>query len=236
MDLSSRWDRFAGLFFLLFAIIAMPACQGLFGGASSGTVSAVNSKVDFGTAVVGSSKQITDIITNRTSSAVTLANAASSDASFRVTAPVLPFMLAAGQSATLSIEFAPKSEGNTAATIAILSTATNTNNAGSATEINVAVSGNAVAAGKLTVSPASLKFGNVRVGQNQMQSDTLSNPGATSVTISQGSVTSGAGKLGAAAIWELRWDIIATSLYEVIMDNELISDAHFKRNCTAPSC
>jgi len=30
------------------------------------------------------------------------------------------------------------------------------------------------------------------------------------------------GKLGAAAIWELRWDIIATSLYEVIMDNELI--------------
>ena len=192
MDLSSRWDRFAGLFFLLFAIIAMPACQGLFGGASSGTVSAVNSKVDFGTAVVGSSKRITDIITNRTSSAVTLANAASSDASFRVTAPVLPFMLAAGQSATLSIEFAPKSEGNTAATIAILSTATNTNNAGSATEINVAVSGNAVAAGKLTVSPASLKFGNVRVGQNQMQSATLSNPGATSVTISQGSVTSGA--------------------------------------------
>jgi HYDIN/CFA65/VesB-like, Ig-like domain/Abnormal spindle-like microcephaly-assoc'd, ASPM-SPD-2-Hydin len=192
MDLSSRWDRFAGLFFLLLTVIAMPGCQGLFGGASSGTVSAVNSKVDFGTAVVGSSKQITDIITNRTSSAVTLANAASSDASFRVTAPVLPFMLAAGQSATLTIEFAPKSEGNTVATIAILSTATNTNNAGSATEINVAVSGNAVAAGKLTVNPASLKFGNVRVGQNQMQSATLSNPGATSVTISQGSVTSGA--------------------------------------------
>jgi len=54
MDLSSRWDRCAGLFILLVAVVAMPGCQGLLGGSSSqsGTLSASSATLDFGTTVL----------------------------------------------------------------------------------------------------------------------------------------------------------------------------------------
>src|ERR1700677_2966353 len=46
--------------------------------------------------------------------------------------------------------------------------------------------------GDLTAAPASITFGNVQVGTSQSQTDTLSNTGSTSLTLSQATV-SGAG-------------------------------------------
>jgi hypothetical protein len=189
MDLSSRWDRSAALFSLLLAVATMAGCQALFGGGSStnnGSVSAVSANLNFGTAVVGSSKQLTDTLTNHSSAMVTISSAASSDPAFQLTQPAIPFNLAPGQSASLTIAFTPQSAGKPAGKISIKSTVPSTG------EIDVAVSGSAVAAGKLAVSPASLAFGSVRVGQSQAKAATLTNPGGTSVTISQDSVTSSA--------------------------------------------
>lgn len=189
MDLSSRWDRYATLFVLLLAVAAMSGCQGLFGGSSStqtGSFSAAATSLDFGTAVVGSSTQLTDSLTNRSSAPVTIASAVSSDPDFRVAQPAMPVTLSPGQSVSLSIAFAPQTAGKPAGKIAIKS------DVPSAAEIDVAVSGSAVAAGTLTVSPVSLAFGNVQVGQSQVKAAKLTNPGGTSVTISQDSVSSAA--------------------------------------------
>src|ERR1019366_8494269 len=62
----------------------------------------------------------------------------------------------------------------------------------SASTINVPLSGSAVTPGALSSSPSSLSFGSVTVGTNQTQSETVSNTGGTSVTIS-GITASGAG-------------------------------------------
>src|SRR4029077_5171483 len=59
-------------------------------------------------------------------------------------------------------------------------------------EIDVAVSGSAVPPGSLALSPASLAFGSVDVGQSVAKTATLTNSGSTSVTVSQDAANSAA--------------------------------------------
>jgi len=187
MDLSSRWDRFAGSFILLLAIIAMAGCQALpttNAAPPNGTFSAASTNLDFGTAVVGTTTEVTDTLTNGSADTVTVASASSSDASFQLMTPATPFTLSPGQSASLAIAFSPKATGKPAGKISV-----NTSGGG---KIDIAVSGSAVAPGQLAASPGSLTFGNVGVGQSAAKAVTLSNSGGTSVTVSQASVSSGA--------------------------------------------
>jgi hypothetical protein len=55
MDLSSRWDRFAGFFILLLVIIAMTGCLPLHTGNTTAQAAPFGpmATLDFGTAVVG---------------------------------------------------------------------------------------------------------------------------------------------------------------------------------------
>ena len=186
MDLSSRWDRFAGFFILLLAIGAMVGCLALQSNqsTSSGTVSVASTNLDLGTAVVGSTAQATDTLTNGSSDTVTIASVTSSNSSFQMMTPATPFMLAPGQTASLAIAFKPKSAGKPTGKISV-----STSGGGN---IDIAVSGNAVTAGTLSASPGSLTFGNVGVGQSAAKAVTLTNSGGTSVTVSQASVSSGA--------------------------------------------
>ena len=187
MDLSSRWDRFAGFFILLLAIAAMTGCLPLHTGntaAQSGTFSAASTTLDFGTAVVGTTTQVTDTLTNGSADMVTVSSASSSNASFQLMTPAPPFTLSPGQSATLAIAFSPKAKGKPAGNISV--------NTSGGDKIDIAVSGSAVAPGQLAASPGSLTFGSVGVGQSQAKAVTLSNSGGTSVTVSQASVSSGA--------------------------------------------
>jgi len=188
MDLNSRWDRCA-VVCLLLAVGAMVGCQGLLGGggsSQSGRLLASSSNLDFGTVVVGSSKTLTDTITNASAASVTISSSAASNADFRTTAPAFPLLLAPGQTASLTVAFTPHASGQPSAKVAVMS------NAGSGSEIDLMVSGSAVSAGKLVASPTTVSFGNVRVGQSQAQTATLTNPGGSSVTISQASSSSAA--------------------------------------------
>ena len=191
MDLSSRWDRFTGVFCILSALVVMAGCQAMSTGGSSippksGALVVVSANLDFGTAVVGSSRQLTDTLTNGTSAAVTISGANSSDPSFVVTGPATPFALAPGQSATITVTFTPRAAGKPAGGLSI------TSNAASGGVLRVALSGTAVAAGTLAVNPSALSFGNVGVGQSAAKTATLTNPGASSVTVSQASVSNAA--------------------------------------------
>jgi hypothetical protein len=93
--------------------------------------------------------------------------------------------LAAGQSQTFTISFSPQWTGNFSGTVQITSTAVNS-------PFNVLLNGTAVSPGALSANPASLNFGSVQVGNSQSLSETLTNTGGASVTISQ-VTASGAG-------------------------------------------
>lgn len=98
MDLSLRWDRFAGLFILFLSLFALMGCQAVNASAPipSGTLSAASTNLDFGTTVVGGTQQLTDALTNHSSETMTITSALSSSTAFQMSAPTVPFSLAPG--------------------------------------------------------------------------------------------------------------------------------------------
>jgi cytochrome c len=96
-----------------------------------------------------------------------------------------PLTLAAGQGANFNLVFAPQATGSGTGNIAILSNASNPT-------LNLPLSGTGVSAGSLSANPSSHSFGNVQIGSNSTLSETLTNSGGTSITISQATAT-GAG-------------------------------------------
>jgi Abnormal spindle-like microcephaly-assoc'd, ASPM-SPD-2-Hydin len=89
-----------------------------------------------------------------------------------------PFALGPNQSTSFTVTFAPQSSGSTTGTVTITSDASNPS-------LTIPLSGTGLAPGALGPSPTSLSFGSVTVGSNQSLSETLTNTGGTSVTISQ---------------------------------------------------
>jgi hypothetical protein len=187
MDLQSRWDRVAASFVIL-SLLATAGCQALFGGHSStpqtGLVQMASSSLAFGTVVIGSSQTLTDAITNSSAKSVTISAATASDTQFSITAPALPLTLAPGQNASLSVRFTPRAAGQPSGEISVVT------NAASSSKMALAVSGKAVMAGQISVSPSSVSFGNVQVGKSQSQTATLTNSGGSSVIISQAAASS----------------------------------------------
>jgi hypothetical protein len=86
-----------------------------------------------------------------------------------------PVTLAAGESVTFSVIFAPQSAGNASGNLVIASNASNRT-------LNIPLSGTGTTTGQLAVSPARLSLGNVEVGTSASVPATLSATGA-SVTV-----------------------------------------------------
>jgi hypothetical protein len=139
----------------------------------------------FSNVVVGSTQSATEVITNTGSSSISISSAAASGSGFSISGLAVPMALAAGQSQTFTISFSPQWTGNFSGTVQITSTAVNS-------PFNVLLNGTAVSPGALSANPASLNFGSVQVGNSQSLSETLTNTGGASVTISQ-VTASGAG-------------------------------------------
>ena len=190
MDLSSRWDRFAGVFCILLLIALTAGCQAVSAAEPNasyrrdGTLAVSSSNLDFGTAVVGTSKQMTDVVTNNSRRSMTIASVRSSDPQFAVSGPTMPVTLGPRQSATLTVTFTPQEAGTPFARLYITSSGENS--------VRVSLSGKAVRRGTLTVNPSSLSFGNVGVGQSAAMPASVTNSGGSSVTLSQASASNAA--------------------------------------------
>ena len=174
---------------LLLGLSFLAGCQGLSAGSSPkdtqpqvGTLSLANASLDFGSVVAGASKTLTVTATNSGSAAVTVDSATVSTANFSVTAPSFPTTIAAGQSATLSLAFTPNAVGSFTATVTIASNASDS-------AATISLSGLGIAAGQLASSPSTDAFGSVTVGNQQSISETVTNTGGTSVTISQAAIS-----------------------------------------------
>jgi hypothetical protein len=154
----------------------------LAGGAQTdGAIGANPSSLNFGSVQVGSNQTLSETMTNSGGSSLTVTQVNATGTGFSVSGLSLPLTLAAGQSQPFNVMFTPTSAGNSSGNLAIV-------NSSSVPTVNVALSGNGLAAGALTPSPSSLSFGNVQVGNNHQLSETLTNSGGVDVNISQATV------------------------------------------------
>jgi Protein of unknown function (DUF1573)/Abnormal spindle-like microcephaly-assoc'd, ASPM-SPD-2-Hydin len=147
-------------------------------GVSNGQLVLNQTSESFGNVTVGSQSSQTVTLTNNTASGVTISQAVVSGSGFSLSGLSTPLALNAGANATFSIVFAPLSAGSVSGNLAITSNAVDP-------ALSMTLSGAGVAPGAMGASPTSLEFGTVQVGNNQVLSETITNTGGSSVTISQ---------------------------------------------------
>jgi Cep192 domain 4/Abnormal spindle-like microcephaly-assoc'd, ASPM-SPD-2-Hydin len=181
VDLSLRCARTALVALLLFAVGVMVGCQGMFAGGTAskavpGALTVIPSNINFGSVQVGSSQTRSAAITNTGGTSVTVTNESAPAAGFSVAGLTLPFVLAPGQSSAFTVTFAPQASGNVSASLAFL---------GDTATLSLPLAGSGLMTAGLTANPSSVSFGNVPIGNTQVQTITLTNGGSTSVTISQ---------------------------------------------------
>lgn len=164
----------------------LSGCGGLQGGQSgTGTVGVGNANLDFGQVIIGSSKTLSDTITNSNSSSVTVNSLQGLGTDFQISGVKFPLLLVAGETVSFSVQFIPKTPGSPTVNLTF-------QDSNSQTLTSLSAKGEAVAIGQLAPSPAQISFGNVKVGSNQTSSVTLSNSGGIDLNVTQATL-SGAG-------------------------------------------
>jgi hypothetical protein len=151
-------------------------------GSTPGALAASTPSLSFGSVVVGNNQSLSETITNNGGSSVTVSQVSVTGAGFSLSGITLPFTLAAGANKSFSVVFTPTTSGTPTGALAITSDASNPS-------LAIALSGTAVTAGAITAGSPSLSFGSVVVGSNQTLSETVTNNGGSSVTISQATAT-----------------------------------------------
>jgi len=155
-------------------------------GMAPSSLSPIPAGLNFGNVQTGNNQTLAGTVTNSGGSSVTITQAAVTGSGFTVNGLTLPLTLAPGQSSpSFNVVFAPQSAGASSGSLSLTSNALNPT-------LNISLSGTGVAPGSLSANPSSLSFGNVQVSNNQTLSETVTNVGGSSVTISQDTVTGAA--------------------------------------------
>jgi hypothetical protein len=123
-----------------------------------------------------------ETVTNNSAASVTISQAAVSGTAFSLNGIATPLTLAAGQSTSFTVIFAPQAAGSASGNLTI------TSDPGNPT-LAIPLTGTGVTAGQLTSNPASEAFGSVTVGSRQSASATVTTSGGASVTISQATLS-----------------------------------------------
>ena len=152
-----------------------------------GKLSPSPSPVVFGNTNVGSNQTSTVTLTNSGGSDLIISQATMSGAGFAMSNLALPLTLQAGKAAAVTITFAPTGAGDFSGSVTFATAAGQTDS-----NVVLSFSGVGVTPGTLTANPTSLAFGSIQVGSSDSKSETLTNTGASTVTITQ-ATASGAG-------------------------------------------
>lgn len=184
-------NSFNGLLLLVLVVAAALSGCALTSGSNvpdqsspQGTLSANPLSIGFGSVPVGSTATQSAALTNTGSSSVTVSQATVSSNNFNLGGMSFPMTVAAGATVPVQIQFTPQQSGNLGATLQVTSNATDGT-------VSVALSGTGTA-GSLSVSPASLNFGDVSVGGNATETVTLINSGNTSLSITAANISGAA--------------------------------------------
>jgi len=150
-------------------------------GATAGVLSTSDSSLNFGSVPVKGSATQSETLTNTGGSRVKVTQANVSGAAFRVTGLNLPLTLNPRESFTFGAVFAPTPGSSATGSISIVSDASNST-------LTISLAGTATVPGHLVVSPATLSFDNVPVGQTKSLPATLTASGS-SIEVSDASMT-----------------------------------------------
>ena len=147
-------------------------------GIAQGQLGSNPTSFSFGNIQIGTSKSLTGTLTNSGGTSLTISAATASGSGFSLSGLSLPLTLTAGQSTSFTVLFSPTASGAASGSVSITSNGSNPN-------LSIPLSGTGVTQGTLTANPTSLAFGSVQVGNSTNLSETLTNIGGSSVTISQ---------------------------------------------------
>jgi ribosomal protein L11 len=166
----------------------LTSCQGVSGNSTvaPGTLSISPSSIAFGNTNVGAQQTSTVTLANSGGSDLSITQAVLSGAGFSMSNLALPLTIHAGSSAPATITFAPTGGGNFSGSITFSVTSNQTN---SQVVLPFTGTGDATGPGVLAANPTTLAFPNVQVGNNTSLSETLTNTGGATVTLSQANVT-----------------------------------------------
>jgi Abnormal spindle-like microcephaly-assoc'd, ASPM-SPD-2-Hydin len=184
-----RWNALVGLL----ALATMLGCQGLSSSNKTssnpppndpkpGLLAVSPTSISFGIVKVGNNQSQPATMVNSGGSSLTVTKVTASGTGFAVSGLSLPLVLTAGQSQGFTVLFTPQAAGAVNGSLAITNT-------GSTPSLNINLSGGSQTAGTVTPSPASLSFGTVEVGNQQTLSETLTNTGGSSLTVTQVNAT-----------------------------------------------
>lgn len=187
-DLKSRFAILGIALVVLPSLFVMMGCQGLVADPHRATnqpsLVVGTSSISWTNVAVGSSLTLTDTLSNPGGASITINSATVSGDAFQILSPSFPVTLAPGQTATISIAYTPSSAGTDTAMVTVSSSAQNA-------ALTISLTATAVAGGQLTVAPKSFAFGNVNVGSTQTLSGSLTNPGNSSITVTQAAISGG---------------------------------------------
>jgi hypothetical protein len=147
----------------------------------AGVLSASSSNLSFGSVAVGSNATQSVSVTNTGTAAVNISQAMVSGPAFSVVGGNPASSIPVGQSVTVQVRFAPQSQGAATGNLTVTSDASNS-------PLTIALGGTGMQPG-LTISPASLNFNNVTVGQTSTQSVTLTNSGNADLTLNLATIS-----------------------------------------------
>ncbi|MGC2246851.1 MAG: choice-of-anchor D domain-containing protein, partial [Terriglobales bacterium] len=189
-------------------LIGLAGCQGLGGKTQDqgpGVLTPSPSSLSFGNVQTGTSQTKSDTVTNTGQSSLTISQITITGAGFSISGITAPVTLAAGDSASFTLQFAPTTDGAVSGNIAFA-----TDNG----TVNLPLSGTGVEAGDITASPSSINFGSVVIGSAASQTVTLKNTGGANVTITAAAV-SGTGFSDSGLILPLTLTPNQTSTFSV---------------------
>ena len=149
-------------------------------GVAPGYLSAPSS-MNLGTVIVGSSQTLPMTLSNTGASSLTISSATVNGSGFTISGLTFPFTLNAGASANLSVIFSPTTVGTINATLSLISNASNPS-------VTVSLTGTGSSQnGTLGVTPGSMNFGTVTIGNTQSQSGSLTASGGNVIVSSASS-------------------------------------------------
>jgi hypothetical protein len=140
-----------------------------------------NTTVNFGNVAVGSKGTITVTMSNSGNADLTVSATSVAGSAFSLSGMTFPATISAGNSSTLTVSFSPASEGTISGSLSITSNA-------SSSPISVSLTGIGMQTG-LSLSSASINFGNVTMGKSGTQSVTLTNSGNANLVVNLATVT-----------------------------------------------
>ena len=146
--------------------------------------------LSYGSVAVGGSKTLSLTLKNSASTSLKITRYNKSGASFAVTSPALPVILAAGATKPLTIAFKPTSTSTESGKLYV-------ENTKSSIGLLIQLSGTSAASGGLAANPTTVNFGTVAVGSSTSQFASIKNTGSASVKLLSSSITGpGFSKLG----------------------------------------